>query len=104
VGDLLELLKDDESKMVRRSVRTTRVRIGGRVAMKFRLKSTSTRQQQLLVDVSVHFVKTRGVGGPQVFKLGRITLGPRERVDLKTRFSLAVHTTRVPGATPSTWS
>jgi 3-methyladenine DNA glycosylase AlkC len=74
----------------------TRVRIGSRVAMKFRLKSTSTRQQQLLVDVAVHFVKARGVGAPKVFKLGRITLGPREQVDLNTTFSLAVHTTRVP--------
>jgi 3-methyladenine DNA glycosylase AlkC len=72
------------------------VRIGGRVAMTFGLKSTSTRSQQLLVDVAVHFVKARGVAAPKVFKLGRIRLGPRERVDLKTAFSLAVHTTRVP--------
>jgi hypothetical protein len=48
-----------------------RVRIGGRVAMKFELKSTSTRQQHLLVDVAVPFViKARGVGAPKVFKLG----------------------------------
>jgi 3-methyladenine DNA glycosylase AlkC len=73
-----------------------RVQIGGRVAMKFGLKSTSARPQQLLVDVSVHFVKARGVSAPKVFKLGRMTLGPHERVDLKTTFSLAVHTTRVP--------
>jgi 3-methyladenine DNA glycosylase AlkC len=73
-----------------------RVRIGGRVAMTFGLKSTSTRQQHLLVDVAVHFVKARGVGAPKVFKLGRIALGPRERVDLETTFSLAVHTTLVP--------
>jgi 3-methyladenine DNA glycosylase AlkC len=73
-----------------------RVRIGGRVTMTFALTSTSTRQQQLLVDVGVHFVKARGVGPPKVFKLGRIALGPRERVELKTTFSLAVHTTRVP--------
>jgi 3-methyladenine DNA glycosylase AlkC len=73
-----------------------RVRIGGRVAMRFGLKSTSTRQQQLLVDVAVHFVKARAVSAPKVFKLGRMTLGPRERIDLKTTFSLAVHTTRVP--------
>ena len=73
-----------------------RVRIGGRVAMKFGLKSTSTQHQHLLVDVAVHFVKARGVAAPKVFKLGRIALGPRERVDLKTAFSLAVHTTRVP--------
>jgi hypothetical protein len=73
-----------------------RVRIGGRVAMTFGLKSTWTRQQQLLVDVAVHFVKARGAGAPKVFKLGRIALGPRERIELKTSFSLAVHTTRVP--------
>jgi 3-methyladenine DNA glycosylase AlkC len=73
-----------------------RVRIGGRVAMTFGLKSTSPRQQQLLVDVAVHFVKARGVSAPKVFKLGRMTLGPHERIDLKTTFSLAVHTTRVP--------
>ena len=73
-----------------------RVRIGERVAMTFGLESTSTRHQQLLVDVAVHFVKARGAGGPKVFKLGRIALKPRERVDLRTTFSLAVHTTRVP--------
>ena len=76
--------------------RPRRVRIGGRVAMTLGLESTSTRHQNLLIDVAVHFVKARGVGGPKVFKLGRIELGPRERVDLKTTFSLAVHTTRVP--------
>ena len=31
-----------------------------------------------------------------MFKLGRLALGPRERVELKATFSLAVHTTRVP--------
>jgi 3-methyladenine DNA glycosylase AlkC len=76
--------------------RPRRARIGERVAMTFGLESASTRRQHLLVDVAVHFVKARGVGAPKVFKLGRVVLGPRERVDLKTTFSLAVHTTRVP--------
>jgi hypothetical protein len=31
-----------------------------------------------------------------IFKLCRLALAARERVDLKTRISLAVHTTRVP--------
>ena len=73
-----------------------RVRLGGRVTMTLELTSTSARQQHLLVDVAVHFVKARGAGAPKVFKLGRVVLGPRERVALKTSFSLAVHTTRVP--------
>ena len=73
-----------------------RERIGGRVAMTFGLKSASRRQQLLLVDVAVHFVKARGAGAPKVFKMGCIALAPRERIDLKTTFSLAVHTTRTP--------
>jgi 3-methyladenine DNA glycosylase AlkC len=73
-----------------------RATIGGRVTMTFRLKSTSGRPQHLLVDVAVHFVKARGVGAPKVFKLGRVALGPHERMEMKTSFSLAVHTTRVP--------
>lgn len=76
-----------------------RVRIGGRVAMAFRLRSTSAKPQQLLVDVAVHFVKARGTGA-KVFKLRRVALGPGESIDLKTSISLAVHTTRVPRPGP----
>jgi 3-methyladenine DNA glycosylase AlkC len=73
----------------------TRVRIGGRVVMTFQLGNTSARRQDVLVDVAVHFIKVRGTGR-KVFKLGRFSLAPREHIDLKTQFSLAVHTTRVP--------
>lgn len=73
-----------------------RVRIGGQVVMTFRLTSTSTRPQDLLVNVAVHFLKARGVATPKVFKVARVTLAPREQLELKTRFSLAVHTTRIP--------
>jgi 3-methyladenine DNA glycosylase AlkC len=73
-----------------------KVRIGGRVNVAFELKSTSARQQHVLVDVAVHFVKARGKTSRKVFKLRRVVLAPRERIQLKTSFSLAVHTTRVP--------
>jgi 3-methyladenine DNA glycosylase AlkC len=72
-----------------------RVPIGGRVAMRFTLRSRSARPQGLLVDVAVHFVKARGTGA-KVFKVGRLELRPRESVELRAAFSLAVHTTRVP--------
>lgn len=45
-----------------------RVRIGERVAMSFTLRSTSAKQQDLLVDVAVHFVKARGVTAAKVFR------------------------------------
>jgi 3-methyladenine DNA glycosylase AlkC len=72
-----------------------RVAIGGRVAMSFTLRGRSRTAQALLVDVSVHFVKGRGASA-KVFKVGRLQLPPGGTVDLKTTFSLAVHTTRVP--------
>ena len=72
-----------------------RVRIGGKIAVRFALRSTARAPQELLVDVAVHFVKARGTA-PKVFKLDRLTLPPRGRVELGTRVSLAVHTTRKP--------
>lgn len=73
-----------------------RVAIGGRVAMSVGLRSQSREPQDLLVDVAVHFVKGNGGAKPKVFKLKRVALPPRGRIDLHTSFSLAVHTTRVP--------
>jgi 3-methyladenine DNA glycosylase AlkC len=73
-----------------------RVAIGARVAMQFWLRSTARQPQDLLVDVAVHFVKARGETSAKVFKLKRVKLAPRERVELATRVSLAIHTTRVP--------
>ena len=74
-----------------------RVAIGKRVAMRFVLRSTSSRAQELLVDVAVHFVRERGTSA-KVFKLKRVTLPARGSVELSTSFSLAIHTTRVPRA------
>jgi 3-methyladenine DNA glycosylase AlkC len=73
-----------------------RVAIGGRVSMTFTLRSRSTQPQDLLIDVAVHFVKSRGASAPKVFKLDRLVLAPRSTVELRTSFSLAVHTTRKP--------
>jgi hypothetical protein len=73
-----------------------RVAIGGRVAMSFVLRSKSKTPQDLLVDAAVHFVKANGNGVPKVFKLKRIVLPPRGKVEMQARISLAVHTTRKP--------
>ena len=73
-----------------------RVAIGGRVALSFVLRSESTRPQDLLVDLAVHFVKAGGHAAPKVFKLKRVVLPPRGGLELRSRISLAVHTTRKP--------
>lgn len=64
--------------------------------MSFTLRSTARTSQELLVDLAVHFVKANGSDSPKVFKLKRIELPARGRVELATKVSLAVHTTRKP--------
>jgi 3-methyladenine DNA glycosylase AlkC len=73
-----------------------RVPIGERVTMSFALRSKSKEPQDLLVDLAVHFVKASGRAAPKVFKLKRVALPPRGVIELQTRISLAVHTTRKP--------
>jgi 3-methyladenine DNA glycosylase AlkC len=76
--------------------RPKKVPIGGHMAVRFTLRSTARAAQDLLVDLRVHFVKANGNGSPKVFKLKRIELPARGRVELGARVSLAVHTTRKP--------
>jgi 3-methyladenine DNA glycosylase AlkC len=73
-----------------------RVTIGDRVRLSFVLRSESRASQEVLVDLAVHFVKAGGRTAPKVFKLKRIQLPPGGQVELQSRISLAVHTTRVP--------
>lgn len=73
-----------------------RVKIGGALRFACELASTSRDAQELLVDFAVHFVKSDGSRRPKVFKLKRLTLAPRAKVELAGRVSLAVHTTRKP--------
>jgi len=72
-----------------------RVRIGERVTVTFELASAAKKDQSLLVDLAVHFVKARGTSR-KVFKLRRVELPPGERVTVETKVSLAVHSTRKP--------
>jgi 3-methyladenine DNA glycosylase AlkC len=73
-----------------------RVKIGDRVSIGFVLRSRSRAAQDLLVDLAVHFVKANGRAAPKVFKLKRVMLPARGRMEFETSVSLAVHTTRKP--------
>jgi 3-methyladenine DNA glycosylase AlkC len=73
-----------------------RVRLGETLRFSFEVASTSTRDQELLVDYVVHFVKASGAHSPKVFKLRRVALAPGERARLEGRVSFAAMTTRTP--------
>jgi 3-methyladenine DNA glycosylase AlkC len=67
---------------------------GQAVAIAFRLRSTSTNSQRLLVDLRVHYVKANGRASPKVFKLKTLDLPPNGSASFKKRLSLADLTTR----------
>lgn len=71
-----------------------RAPIGSAVMLSFTLTNTSPRQQRVLVDFQVHFVKAGGKTNPKVFKLKVVELAPGERVDLSKKISLAEMSTR----------
>ncbi len=71
-----------------------KARIGGRVQIAFDVTNTGSRQQRVLVDFRIHFVKANGKTTPKVFKLKALELGPRESVSIAKSVSLAEMTTR----------
>jgi 3-methyladenine DNA glycosylase AlkC len=77
-------------------IKPRRVAIGARVSIDFTLLSRSRRAQDLLVDLGVHFVKASRRSTRKVFKLKRLAVPPRGKVEFSTSVSLAVHTTRKP--------
>jgi 3-methyladenine DNA glycosylase AlkC len=82
-----------------------RVAIGGSVAGRFVVSSTSRSKQELLVDLGGQFVKAGGKSAEGVQGQAAGAVG-REKVALTKSISLAVHTTRTPrpGAMQSTSS
>lgn len=72
-----------------------RVPIGEKLRLSFDVVGTSRKEQALVVDYAVHFVKKRGTTA-KVFKLKRVTLGPGARVTCRGTVSFAVHSTRKP--------
>lgn len=71
-----------------------RVSLGGALSASFELASLADVEQDLLVDYAVHFMKANGERRPKVFKLKRLTLLRRAKVELSLRVSFADMTTR----------
>jgi 3-methyladenine DNA glycosylase AlkC len=68
--------------------------IGGTVTIAFELTNPQTRAQNLLVDLTVHFVKANGQTKPKVFKLKTLELAPGHTAQFAKKLSLAQMTTR----------
>ncbi|MEY4509627.1 MAG: hypothetical protein RLZZ450_1749 [Pseudomonadota bacterium] len=62
-------------ELTKLSVKPTKIRLGESVTLTFELRSTSTRQQKLVVDYAVHYVRP-GRTSRKVFKLKTLELAP----------------------------
>lgn len=70
------------------------VKLGGELRFAFEIASTAPRDQELLVDCAVHFVKANGSTRPRVFKLRKLVLPPSGRAEVTGKVSFEEMTTR----------
>ena len=76
------------------SIKPKEVPIGGLVSFAFEITSNESKEQRVLVDLQVHFVKANGKTSPKVFKLKIVELVPQEAVKIQQKISVANMTTR----------
>jgi hypothetical protein len=70
-----------------------RVKIGGSVTASFTLTNKRSKSQRVMVDLVVHFVKSRGTGA-KTFKMKALTLAPGASVAVAQKIGLRQLTTR----------
>ena len=71
-----------------------RIELGAALSMELQLRSTSSRQQALVIDYAVHHVKANGSSSAKVFKGWQVLLPPHGELKLVKRHSLRPVTTR----------
>ncbi len=69
-------------------------RMGDSLRIAFDLHNPGPQQQEVLVDLQVHYIKANGSSSPKVFKLKTVKLGEHQSVRLQKTLSLAEMTTR----------
>ncbi|MGE0281945.1 MAG: DNA alkylation repair protein [Rhizobiaceae bacterium] len=75
-------------------VSPTKIRLGDRIALTVTLTSTADRQQRLVADYAVYYVKKGEKPSRKVFKLKELDLPAREKVDLAISQVVRDFTTR----------
>jgi 3-methyladenine DNA glycosylase AlkC len=73
----------------------SRIKLGESTTFSFEVHSTSSREQVLLIDYIVHFLKANGTQSPKVFKLSQRTIQPGEMIRIAKKHIIAPITTRV---------
>lgn len=83
-----------EVKVEHFAVTPARIHLGERITLDARIASTTGRNQKLVIDYAVHYVKKAGTASKKVFKLKEIELAPAARVELSISQVVRDFTTR----------
>jgi len=92
--DVLGFGKKAQVDIRKVSLSPKRASVVGSIEISFDVVNTGTRQQRLLVDLSVYFVKVNGKTSPKVFKLKTVELEAKESIRLSKKISFREMTTR----------
>ncbi|MBK9930108.1 MAG: DNA alkylation repair protein [Saprospiraceae bacterium] len=73
----------------------SRIKLGGTIQFKCKIRSISNNPQKILIDYIVHYVKKGGSHAPKVFKLKEFTLNKGEVVEILKNQKIVDFSTRV---------
>jgi 3-methyladenine DNA glycosylase AlkC len=98
--DVLGYGKTAQVSVGKPQIKPRRPAMGSTVEIAFEVTNTHAKQQNVLVDFRVHYVKASGQTSAKVFKLKALNLAAGETAQLAKKLSLAEMTTRkhYPGA------
>lgn len=98
-GDKKSLAAFNYTKDVKVSLRkfklsTDIIKIGEAITFQFDLVSNKSKEQKLMVDYRIHYIKKGGSASPKVFKLKEINLAANAAVSISKKQSFQDFTTR----------
>jgi 3-methyladenine DNA glycosylase AlkC len=76
------------------ALNTSRLQLGDNLEFELELVSCAKKEQQLIIDYRIHYVKASGHTSPKVFKLKTATLKPGQPLTLRKKHPVKNFTTR----------
>jgi 3-methyladenine DNA glycosylase AlkC len=97
---LIQLLQPPGSASKKSNGKQVEVRMGGSLPFSVEVRSSSTTPQNLVIDYTIHHLRSNGKQTPKVFKGWKRVLGPKETVTFTKDHPFKANATRVlyPGA------
>lgn len=81
-------------RVLRFNISPKRLQLGDRLAFDLEFVSTGSRQQRLVIDYAIHYVKQSGASAAKVFKWKELRMAPGEKTSLSRSQQIRDFTTR----------